>query len=146
MSENDTPAEEAGETSRYPFRLGGEEFATIDRAPKWASMKLASAYKSRELVTQMAGMYDFMTAVLLPEEADRFGEAFDALPDDDDGVEALDEAIGTWIGSLANRPKETPSPSSSGSTTPTTETKEPSRVVSLSPGGPGRAETTSSVG
>lgn len=106
--------------------IGGESFSVRDELDEWSLMKLAKSQTSDNSMARLAGMHDFVLALLDPAERSRF-EAFMASGQEPG---ALDRAIGALLEDYTGRPTERPSSSPDGS--PTTEAS--SRVVSLSPG------------
>ena len=93
-------------------------------------MELASAMNSDDPMRQMGGMYDFVLAVLDPDQHGAFRDAMHSLDDDPEAADRLNEAIGELMVSYTNRPTERPSASPSGAE----PTGRSSRVVSLSRG------------
>lgn len=138
--------ETAPEAAAEPvITVAGKDFPTITRVPRWALMKLASSYRSKDDIVQMAGMYDFLQVLVVPKALAELDAHLDAQ--EDDFTEELDEAIGNALVAIANRPKAT-APSSSPSSDGSSSTEEPPsrRVVSLSPVAPEEAGRTSSTG
>lgn len=129
--------------------LGGVEFQCRDELPRWRLMELASAMKSSDPMSQMAGMHDFVLAVVKAEDRARFVSAMRALDDSgDDGVEALNQAIGSLMEQYVAAPGEgaaSPRPTGRSSASPPGQTRTggtskvassppaTARVVSLSP-------------
>ena len=142
----DESTETAPEAATEPvLTIAGKDFPTITRVPRWALMKLASSYRSKDDIVQMAGMYDFLQVLVKSEHLTELDEHLDAQ--EEDFSEELDEAIGNALVAIANRPKAT-APSSSPSSDGSSSTEEPPlrRVVSLSPAAPDEAGRNSSTG
>lgn len=97
---------------------------------------------SSEPMRQMGGMHDFVLAVLLPEERDRFTATMRSLDDDAGVLDKLNAAVGELMVSYTARPTERPSASPSGSES----TAPKSRVVSLSRGTVREVEMSSTDG
>ena len=121
--------------------IEGERLPCRDSLPPFRLMEFASAMNSKDPMRQMGGMHDFVLAVLLPDEQDRFIAAMRRLDDDEQVMDKLNEAIGTLMESYTARPTGRPSASPSGATS----TEPKSRVVSLSRG-TAREDATSSTG
>lgn len=107
--------------------IGSERFAVRDRIDEWALMKLAKSQLSDDTIRKLAGMYDFVNAVVLPEERLRLDEYLSTqeLPEG-----TLSAAIGTFMREMSGRPTERPSSSPSGGPL----TKPKSKLVSFSQG------------
>lgn len=105
--------------------------------PQWRLMELASAMRKGDPMAQMAGMHDFLLAVLTPDDRDRFVETMREL-DDTDGVDALDQAIGNLMEQYAAPAKGAASPRPTGRSSDSppgpNSTGGTSRVASSSPG------------
>lgn len=121
--------------------IEGERLACRAVLPPFRLMEFASAMNSKDPMRQMGGMHDFVLAVLIPDEQDRFLSVMRRLDDDEQVMDKLNEAIGTLMESYTARPTERPSASPSGATSTTPR----SRVVSLSRG-KAREDETSSTG
>lgn len=122
------------------FRMGGGEFEARPQIAPWRLMELSAAVTSKDMTRQMGGMYEFMMAILMPEERDRFNEHMHTLDDDPDVTTKLNEAIGALMLEYQAAPEEGPrqeprpmAPSSSSEPGPP-RTGPTSRVVSLSRG------------
>lgn len=115
--------------------IADERFAVRDRIDEWTLMKLAKSQQGGDTMRALAGMYDFINAMVKPDDRERL-DAF--LSDQDLEAGALSEAIGTLVQEYAGRPTERPSSSRGGSETTEPSSKEdlPSegtvRVVNLS--------------
>ena len=120
--------------------IEGERLRCRDSLPPFRLMEFASAMNSKDPMRQMGGMHDFVLAVLLPDEQDRFLTVMRRLDDDEQVMDKLNEAIGTLMESYTARPTGRPSASPSG----VTSTEPRSRVVSLSRG-TAREDATSST-
>jgi hypothetical protein len=114
------------------LRLGDETFTVgVDDIPGWAMVRLAKANRQfsteNDWQTYLAGLYDFLDAVLAEGEMARLNQAFSraALT-----VSDIDSAVGALISELVDRPTVPSKSSDAGRPT----TKATSRVVSLSPG------------
>lgn len=92
------------------LELGGESFACRDSLPPGPLLKLAKAQQGDD-GAQLAGFYDFVMAMVKPEERARFDKFLD---DTDATFDDFDTAIGALIEAYAERPTERPSASPRG--------------------------------
>lgn len=106
--------------------IGEERFPCRDEMPAWSLMKLAKATQGNEQQA-LAGMYDLVMGLVLPDEHTRFDAYMSTHAVDFD---TLNEAIGALMTGYTDRPTERPSPSPAGQM----PTGRPSRVVSWSAG------------
>jgi len=120
--------------------IEGERLPCRDVLPPFRLMEFASAMNSKDPMRQMGGMHDFVLAILLPEQQDRFLAVMRRLDDDEGAIDKLNEAIGTLMESYTARPTGRLSASDSGATSTTPK----SSVVSLSRG-TARTDATSST-
>lgn len=119
--------------------IDGESFACRESLPVWQLMELAKSQQADE-IAQLAGMHDFILAVLTPPERDRF-RAF--MRDWQGDHAALEAAVGALMESYSpDRPTGRPSASPPGPPS----TGGSSRVVSLSRGTASKAPTSSKAG
>jgi hypothetical protein len=99
-------------------------------------MKLAKSQQCGETMAALAGMYDFINAMVKPEERARLDQF---LSDQELEAGALSEGIGALVKDYAGRPTERPSSSRSGSTSTgqslraDSPSPDTARVVNLSP-------------
>lgn len=106
------------------------EFECRQAIPPWRLAELAAAQASNDVMRQLGGYYEFVMAVLEPDQRGRFATAMHDADDDPTIVERLNEAIGDLMLEYADRPTERASSLPTGGTkTPVTR-----RVVSLSRG------------
>jgi hypothetical protein len=117
------------------LKLAGREIPARDTISPGAQMRLAKAMQSSTPDVHMAGLYDFLVAMVLPEHRRDLDTALDEI----DSFEEIEKAGGDLMAQLAGRPTEAASSSQDGQ--PTTEPT--SRVVSLSQG-TSRTETAAS--
>ncbi|TVQ65059.1 MAG: hypothetical protein EA379_00465 [Phycisphaerales bacterium] len=117
----------------------GERFETRETLPGWQLLRLASDMRSEDAMRQMAGMHDFILALLAPHERPRF-ERF--MADADAPLEEVEQVVGALMAEYSDRPTERPSGSPAGP--PSTGPR--SRVVSFSRGTVETAETSSTAG
>lgn len=131
--EQTTGGDEALDLGPAPMlRVGGEEFECVAWVPQWSLMRLAKAMSTNDEMLGLAGMYDFLSTLVLPAEWARFDAFMSTL---DLERSDLDNAIGDVLVEMGGRGKASAgssSPSLGGSTTP--ETPQQSRVVSFSRG------------
>lgn len=106
----------------------GEQFAAQESLPAWALMKLAKSQGSGDAMQQVAGLHDFLMAVLVVTERDRFERFMEGHADVT--FEELETAVGALMQAYTTRPTGRPSASPAGPT----PTGGRSRVVSLSRG------------
>jgi hypothetical protein len=114
------------------LKLGDREFRCVDHVATWQTMKMSAAYASGDTTRVFSGMYEFLGALIHPDEWSAFEAHATAI---DAGLDDLDTAIGDALAAMAGRGKgsaESSTPSSDG--LPTPETPPTSRVVSLSRG------------
>jgi len=104
-------------------------FTTVESAPKWAMMKMATVAKSKDQVAQMAALVKLVGVCVVEEDRDRLD---DYLNEHDDAVDRLEEALTPVMTFWSGRPLEQRPASSQPS--PLTESAPSSRVVSLSRG------------
>jgi hypothetical protein len=126
----------------HELNLAGQTFRCRDELPNWQLMKLAKAQQKAnagDVMAGMAGMYDFVVAVVHPDDRARLDATLDDWDWDDT---EFDHAIGSLMESYADRPTERSSPSRRGPS----PTGQPSRVVSLSPATAKADETSSTDG
>lgn len=107
--------------------IASEQFAVRDRVDEWALMKLAKSQQGGDTMRALAGMYDFINAIVMPAERERLDEF---LSNGELEPGALSEAIGALVAEMAGRPTERSSSSSDGGPL----TKPKSKVVSFSQG------------
>lgn len=107
--------------------IGGRHFAAREKLSEVQLMFLARATKSPDPMAQLAGMADFIMALVVPDERAALEHY---LKESEPPLDELSEAAGTLITSYTDRPTNRPSPLPAGSPT----TGRPSRVVSLSAG------------
>ena len=112
----------------HALTIRGERFAAQDTLPAWALMKLAKSQGSGDAMQQVAGVHDFLMAVLAVTERERFERFMEGCSDIT--FDELETAVGSLMQAYTTRPTERPSPSPAGPT----PTGGPSRVVSLSRG------------
>lgn len=107
----------------------GAKFKCRKTIPRWQMMGLASAVRTGDEMKAMGAMYDFVHAIVLPEQ---HGALDEYMSEHDQAYDNLDDAIGSAMQAIVNpgRPTQRASHSSGSSTT----TPLPSRVVSLSQG------------
>jgi len=105
----------------------GERFETRETLPGWQLLRLASDMRSDDAMRQMAGMYDFILAMLRPDERARF-ERFMAAADVP--MEEVEQIVSALMAEHSDRPTERPSGSPAGPRS----TGQRSRVVSFSRG------------
>ena len=105
-----------------------ERFAAQETLPAWALMKLAKSQGSGDAMQQVAGLHDFLMAVLALNERERFERFMEQHADV--SFDELETAVGALMQAYTTRPTERPSPSPAGPT----PSGGPSRVVSLSRG------------
>ncbi|MBM4414900.1 MAG: hypothetical protein FJ035_01215 [Chloroflexi bacterium] len=117
-----------------------ERFAAQETLPAWALMKLAKSQGSGDAMQQVAGLHDFLMAVLAASERDRFERFMDSHSDV--SFEELENAVGALMTAYTTRPTGRPSPSPAGPT----PVGGRSRVVSLSRGTVREAATSSAAG
>jgi hypothetical protein len=114
------------------LRLGGEAFECVVFVPQWHLMRLAKALQTNDEMLALAGFYDFLKVLVLPNEWDRFDAFMGSL---DIERSDLDNAIGDVLVEMGGRGKESAGssgPSSDGSSSPATPAQ--SRHVSFSRG------------
>lgn len=130
------------------FIIAGAEFEARPQVAPWRLMELSAAVTSSDPTRQMGGMYEFMMAILQPQERQRFNDHMHTLDDDPDVVAKLNDAIGTLMLAYQAAPEEgprqqpRPTPPSSSSPPGPPQTGQPSRVVSLSRGLISEGETS----
>jgi len=124
----------------HALTVRDESFTARETLPAWALMKLAKSQNSGDAMQQVAGLHDFLLAVLSDDERERFEAFMEAHPDVT--FEELETAVGGLMQSYTARPTGRPSPSPAG---PTSSGGE-SRVVSLSRGTARAAEASSTAG
>ena len=112
----------------HALTIRDERFAAQDTLPAWALMKLAKSQGSSDAMQQVAGLHDFLMAVLAVAERDRFDRFMEQHADVT--FEELETAVGALMQAYTTRPTERPSPSPAGRT----PSGGSSRVVSLSRG------------
>jgi hypothetical protein len=111
--------------------LAGKTFRCVPFVPQWHLMKLAASM-TKDDMTALAGMYEFLRSLILPEDWSAFDAHMGTLDIEKD---QLDNAIGDTLVQMAGRGKD-----SDGSSTPSSDglpnpaTPPMSRVVSLSKG------------
>lgn len=118
------------------LKLAGKEIPARDTIRPKAQMELAKAMQSSEADKHLAGLWDFLHAMVLPEHHKELDDALDGI----DSFADIEKAGGELMKQLTGRPTEAASSSEDGQ--PTTEPT--SRVVSLS-GGTGRDTTERST-
>ena len=125
--------------------VGDLSFECRPNLPKWRLMELAAAMRANDPMAMQAGMHDFVLAVLVPEERDRFVETMRELDDAGD-IDAFDSAVGALIqqyaapaeGAASPRPTERssalpPGPRPTGGTSRVDSSSEGThRVMKLS--------------
>lgn len=114
-----------GSVVSHELVIGEERFACNEELSAWALMKLAKAAQGSEMAA-LAGMYDLVVSVIMPDERERF-DAF--MADHNIPFDELNTSIGALMTSYTDRPTDRPSLSQPG---PTPNAGQ-SRVVSLSP-------------
>ena len=124
----------------HALTVRGERFAAQETLPAWALMKLAKSQGSGDAMQQVAGVHDFLMAVLATTERDRFERFMEQHADVT--FEELETAVGALMQAYTARPTERPSPSPAGPT----PSGGPSRVVSLSRGTVREAPASSMAG
>jgi hypothetical protein len=107
--------------------IGTERFAVREHVDEWSLMKLAKSQTADHPMAALAGMFDFINAMVKPEERDRL-DAYLSNREVESG--ALSEAVGNLIQEYSGRPTARPSSSQGGG--PLTPPK--SKVVSFSQG------------
>ena len=112
----------------HALTIRDERFAAQDTLPAWALMKLAKSQGSSDAMQQVAGLHDFLMAVLAVAERDRFDRFMEQHADVT--FEEMETAVGSLMQAYTTRPTERPSPSPAGPT----PSGGSSRVVSLSRG------------
>ena len=105
-----------------------EQFTAQETLPAWALMKLAKSQGSGDAMQQVAGLHDFLMAVLAVSERDRFERFMEQHADVT--FEELETAVGALMLAYTTRPTERPSRSPAGPM----PSGGSSRVVSLSRG------------
>lgn len=124
----------------HALTVRDERFAAQETLPAWALMKLAKSQGSGDAMQQVAGLHDFLMAVLAPTERDRFERFMEQHSDVT--FDELETAVGALMQAYTTRPTERPSPSPAGPT----PSGGSSRVVSLSRGTVREAEVSSTAG
>lgn len=124
----------------HALTVRDERFAAQDTLPAWALMKLAKSQGSGDAMQQVAGLHDFLMAVLAVSERDRFERFMEQHSDV--GFEELETAVGALMQAYTARPTERPSRSPAGPT----PSGGQSRVVSLSRGTVREAAASSAAG
>jgi len=124
----------------HALTVRGERFAAQETLPAWALMKLAKSQGSGDAMQQVAGLHDFLMAVLAASERDRFEQFMEAHSDVT--FEELETAVGALMRAYTTRPTERPSRSPAGPT----PSGGSSRVVSLSRGTVREEATSSTAG
>ena len=112
----------------HALTVRGERFAAQETLPAWALMKLAKSQGSGDAMQQVAGLHDFLMAILAVEERDRFERFMEQHADAT--FDELETAVGALMQAYTTRPTGRPSASPAGPT----PSGGPSRVVSLSRG------------
>ena len=108
------------------LKLAGRELPCRDTLSPGAQMRLAKTMQATAADVQMAGLYDFLKSMVLPDHHQALDDALDEL----DSFADIEKAGGDLMKQITGRPTEAASSSQDGQ--PTTEPT--SRVVSLSPG------------
>ena len=124
----------------HALTVRDERFAAQETLPAWALMKLAKSQGSGDAMQQVAGLHDFLMAVLAVNERDRFERFMEQHADV--SFDELETAVGALMQAYTTRPTERPSPSPAGPT----PSGGPSRVVSLSRGTVHEVEASSTAG
>lgn len=116
--------------------IGDERFTCRERLDEWTLMKLAKSQQGGDTMRGLAGMYDFVTAMVRAEDRGRLDEYL-STAELAPGV--LSEAIGALVSEYAGRPTEQPSSSPTGSPSTAASSRAAlsspgtARVVNLSP-------------
>lgn len=124
----------------HALTVRDEHFAAQDTLPAWALMKLAKSQGSGDAMQQVAGLHDFLMAVLAVSERERFERFMEQHSDV--SFEELETAVGALMQAYTTRPTERPSPLPAGPV----PTGGRSRVVSLSRGTVREAAASSAAG
>ncbi len=124
----------------HALTVRDERFAAQETLPAWALMKLAKSQGSGDAMQQVAGLHDFLMAVLVVNERDRFERFMEQHADVT--FDELETAVGALMQAYTTRPTERPSPSPAGPT----PSGGSSRVVSLSRGTVREEPTSSTAG
>lgn len=124
----------------HALTVRDERFAARHTLPAWALMKLAKSQGSGDAMQQVAGLHDFLLAVLADHEHERFEAFMEAHPDV--GFDELESAVGGLMQAYTARPTGRPSRSPAGQT----PNGGSSRVVSLSRGTVREEPTSSRAG
>ncbi|MCC6238105.1 MAG: hypothetical protein IT299_11115 [Dehalococcoidia bacterium] len=122
----------------HALNIRDERFTAQETLPAWALMKLAKSQGSGDAMQQVAGLHDFLMAILAASERNRFERFMETRPDVT--FEELETAVGALMQAYTTRPTERPSRSPAGPM----PSGGSSRVVSLSRGTV-REEATSSM-
>ena len=110
------------------LEVAGRAWPCRKSLPMWRLMKLARDMQDGDQMKNIAGMYDFTMAIVLPghrQDMDEYLSEVDMDPKE------FSEAIGNVMQALAGRPKDSGTASASSSS-PNSITPS-SRVVSLQP-------------
>ena len=87
------------------FTLGGEQFTTTPELPALPMLKLAAA-ADKDGAEGAAAFYEFVQAMLIPEDVDRF----EAMAKRERlGMERLSDVVKWLIAELTGRPTQRPS-------------------------------------
>lgn len=114
------------------LKLGGSEFECVESIAAGRLMKLAKAMKG-DMQSQLAGMYDFLQAVVLPASRPELDTVLD---DDELDFDDINEAVGDLMMAYQEETPARPTKRSSPSSPSPRVHGGTSRAVSSSPATP----------